>query len=96
MLIVFARVRYVQIPAGFWGGRYFPFYHPRSGVVKLCLSFCLLLLFLGRRLSILVPAFEPDTENDSVWASYFLTTPLQGCVRAFLFFLPNFEYLKKF
>ena len=51
---------------------------------------------LGGRLSVQVPAFEPDTENDSVWVSYFLTTPLQGCVRAFLFFLPNFEYLKKF
>ena len=35
-------------------------------------------------LSYLVPAFEPDTENDSVWVSYFLTTPLQGCVRMFL------------
>ena len=59
------------------------FYHPRSGVVKLYLSLLLLLLDLGGRLCVLVPAFEPDTENDSVWASYFLTTPLQGCVRNF-------------
>ena len=73
----------------------FRFYHPRSGVVKLCLSFCLL-LFLGRRLSVLVPAFEPDTENDSVWASYFLTTPLQGCVRTFLIFLSNLNIWRNF
>ena len=64
------------------------FYHLRSGVVKLCLSL-LLLLDLGGRLSVLVPAFELDAENDSVWVNYFLTTPLQGCVRTFLIFLSN-------
>ena len=57
-------------------------------MVKLCLSL-LLLLDLGGRLSVLVPAFELGTENDSVWVNYFLTTPLQGCVRTFLIFLSN-------
>ena len=58
-------------------------------MVKLYLSLLLLLLDLGGRLSVLVPAFELGTENDSVWVNYFLTTPLQGCVRTFLIFLSN-------